>query len=91
MNTQMSPESALLESNAVPERIQPERYHLLDEACRLSMEVDRLTEENVALRKSAEIWFRMYESLLAFNESISLSAFCLLPQSARNSPREPGP
>ena len=65
MNTQMSPYSDSLELNAVPERIQPERYHLLDEACRLSMEVERLTEENVALRKSAEIWIRMYESLLA--------------------------
>ena len=65
MNTLMSPDSASVELNAVPERIQPERYHLLDEACRLSMEVERLTEENVALRKSAEIWIRMYEGLLA--------------------------
>ena len=54
MNGQTSSDSSSLELNAVPERIQPERYHLLNEVCRLSMEVERLTE-NVALRKSAEI------------------------------------
>ena len=42
-----------------------EHDRLRDERGRLMREIERLTEENDDLRKSAEIWIRMYERQLA--------------------------
>ena len=42
-----------------------EHDRLRDERDRLMREIERLTEENDDLRKSAEIWIRMYERQLA--------------------------
>ena len=47
------------------DRLQRERDRLREESGRLTIEVVRLKEENEALRKSAEIWIRMYERQLA--------------------------
>jgi hypothetical protein len=42
-------------------RLQRERDCLREERARLVLEVERLKEENDALRASAEIWIRMYD------------------------------
>jgi hypothetical protein len=41
------------------------RHWLREELYRTLLEMQRLSEENDALRKSAEIWIRMYEAQLA--------------------------
>jgi hypothetical protein len=53
---------------AARDPVRPDRTYLdrlEEERVRLAMEVARLTEENEALRGSAEIWIRMYEHQLA--------------------------
>ena len=44
--------------------LQREHDRLREESGLLTIEVERLKEENEALRKSAEIWIRMYERQL---------------------------
>ena len=46
------------------ERERQERQDLLDENRRLAAEIDRLSEENLALREAAAIWIRLYEKQL---------------------------
>ena len=44
---------------------QGQRDRLHEELCQTLLKVTQLEEENEALRKSAEIWIRMYEGQLA--------------------------
>jgi hypothetical protein len=46
------------------ERDRQERQDLLDENRRLAAEIDRLADENRALREAASIWIRLYEKQL---------------------------
>jgi hypothetical protein len=50
--------------NSERERERQERQDLLDENRRLAAEIDRLSEENLALREAAAIWIRLYEKQL---------------------------
>jgi hypothetical protein len=50
--------------NPERERERQERQDLLDENRRLAAEIDRLSEENLALREAAAIWIRLYEKQL---------------------------
>jgi hypothetical protein len=47
------------------------RHRLHEELHRTLLEVQRLSEENDALRKSADIWIRMYEGQLARADRIA--------------------
>jgi hypothetical protein len=42
-----------------------ERQDLLEDNRRLAAEIERLAEENLALREAAAIWIRLYEKQLA--------------------------
>jgi hypothetical protein len=46
------------------DRLRRERDLLADENLRLKMELERVLQEKDALRESAEIWIRLYESQL---------------------------
>jgi hypothetical protein len=48
-----------------PDRLPFDPVELQAENARLSSEVERLRDENKALRESAEIWIRMYENQLS--------------------------
>jgi hypothetical protein len=50
--------------NPERERERQERQDLLDDNRRLAAEIDRLVEENLALREAAAIWIRLYEKQL---------------------------
>jgi hypothetical protein len=56
--------SRLPHPNPERERERQERQDLLDENRRLTAELDRLAEENLALREAAAIWIRLYEKQL---------------------------
>jgi hypothetical protein len=70
-------EQALGLSLAEADRLQTERELLSEENVRLAREIARLTQENQALRESAEIWIRMYENQLErANDAVRRLAAC---------------
>jgi len=61
-------ELAIGESDA----LRRQREWLAEENVRLKMELARVTEENDALRFSAEVWIRVYErQLILANQALS--------------------